>query len=162
MSPSFHFPSLQHFTAGTVGPKGERTFFMQFGNPGELIALKVEKGQVHALAEFLDQLLEEVEVNNDDVPLALELIEPIEPAWAVSSIGVAYQEDENTFVVVAEELLDEEDEDREPGTAQLHLSPGQVQAFINRSRDLVAAGRPPCAFCGRPIDHADNWCPCHN
>ena len=134
---------------------------MQFGDPSELIALKVEKGQIYALAEFLDQLLHDIEVNNEDVPLALELIEPIEPAWTVSNIGVAYQEAEGLFVVIAEELV-EPGEKHEPSTAQLHLSPGQVQAFIERSRDLVAAGRPPCTFCGRPIDGSDAWCPCHN
>ena len=73
MSSSFHFEELEHFTAGTVGPKGQRTFFLQFGTRGNLVSLKLEKGQVHALAEFLDQLLEDVPAFGDEeVPLALE------------------------------------------------------------------------------------------
>lgn len=158
MSNSYHFSELEHFTAGTVGPRGQRVFFLQFGNAGDLVSLKLEKAQVHALADFLEQLLEDVEFSDD--ALALELIEPIEAEWSVSTIGVAYQEAENEFVLVVEELT--ENDDSESATAQIHLSPGQVQAFVRRSRSLVAAGRPPCPYCGRPLDHDDGWCACHN
>ena len=88
MSDSYHFERPEHFTAGTVGPKGQRTFFLQFGNAGELVALKLEKGQVHALAEYLDQLLDDIDpVDEDDIPLALDLIDPVEAAWVVGSVG---------------------------------------------------------------------------
>lgn len=161
MTASYHFDRPQHFTAGTVGPKGQRAFFLQFGEPGELVSLKLEKGQVHALAEFFDQLLDSVDVAEEDVPLALDLIDPVEAAWVVASIGVAYEEDDGQFVVVVEQLLDESDED-DPASAELRLTPGQVQAFVTRSRELVASGRPPCEFCGRPLDDEDGWCPCYN
>ncbi len=160
MSPSYHFRQLEHFTSGTVGPKGARTFFLQFGNSGDLVSLKLEKGQVHALAEYFNQLLDEIEVPAADVPLALELIEPVEAPWAIANIGVAFQEDEEEFVLVVEELNEEESDDL--ATAQLHVSPGQAQAFVDRSRDLVASGRPPCNFCGQPLNHDDGWCACHN
>lgn len=163
MSDSFRFSDVEHFTAGTVGPKGQRTFFVQFGNAGKLVSLKLEKGQVQALAEYLDSLLEDAEpVAVSDVPLALDLIDPVEAAWVVSSMGVAFQEDDNRFVVVAEELVEEEESEDDAATAEVHLSPGQVKAFVERARDLVAAGRPPCQYCGRPLDDDDNWCPCFN
>lgn len=165
MGDSYHFDELQHFTAGTVGPRGQRTFYLQFGNHGDLVSLKMEKGQVSALAEFLDQLLDDVEpVPEDEVPLALDLIDPVEAAWAVASIGVAFQEDDRSFVLVAEELVLEDDDDvvPDPASAQLRVTPGQVRAFVERARDLVAAGRPPCDFCGRALDYDDGWCPCHN
>ena len=161
MTASYHFDRPQHFTAGTVGPKGQRTFFLQFCEPGELVSLKLEKGQVHALAEFFDQLLDSVDVAEEDVPLALDLIDPVEAAWVVASIGVAYEEEDDQFVVVVEQLVDEDD-DADPASAELRLTPGQVQAFVTRSRDLVASGRPPCEFCGRPLDDDDGWCPCFN
>ncbi len=164
MSESYHFEEPEHFTTGAVGPKGQRVFYLQFGNPGEVVALKVEKGQVHALAEFLDRLLAGLDpVEDEDVPLALDLIDPVESEWVVANIGVAYNEDAERFILLAEELVAaDEPEEPEPATAQLHLSPGQIQAFIARARDLVASGRPPCDYCGRPLDHDDGWCPCHN
>ncbi len=162
MSESFHFDELQHFTAGTVGPKGQRTFFLQFGNAGQLVSLKLEKGQVHALAEFFDQLLEDHDpLAADEVPLALELIDPVDPAWVVASIGIAHETDDGTFAMVIDELVPDED-GPEPATAEVRLTQGQVQAFIDRARDLMASGRPPCEYCGRPLDHDDGWCPCHN
>ena len=159
MSRSFHFGSLQHFTTGTIGPSGERVFYLQFGNPDDLATLQLEKMQVRALAEFLDQLIDDVgPIYQEEIPLALELIEPIDPDWVVSSIGVAFEKEKSEFVVVAEELS----EDSETAMAQIHLTPGQVKAFINRANDIVQAGRPPCEFCGDPINYADGWCPCSN
>ncbi len=159
MSRSFHFGTSQHFTTGTVGPSGKRVFFLQFGNPGDLATLQLEKMQVRALAEFLDQLIGDVEpINPEEVPLALELVEPIAPDWIVSSIGVAFEKDKSEFVVVAEELSD----DSEAAMAQIHLTPGQVKAFIARANDVIRAGRPPCGFCGEPLNYADGWCPCSN
>jgi uncharacterized repeat protein (TIGR03847 family) len=158
---SFRYEQVQHFTAGTVGPKGQRTFFLQFGNPGDLVSLKLEKTQVAALAEFFDRLLEDLDpLAPDEVPLALDLIEPVQAAWVVSSIGVAHEPDDGLFVMVVEQLV--EDEDDEPASAELRITQGQVHAFIVRARDLVSSGRPPCEFCGRPLDHDDGWCPCHN
>ena len=160
MSQSFHFGKLQHFTTGTVGPSGQRVFYLQFGNPGELATLQLEKIQVSALAEFLDQLIGDVEpINPDDIPLALDLVEPVNVDWTVSSIGVAFEKDKSEFVVVAEEL---NDGDNDAAMAQIHLSPGQVKAFILKANEVVSAGRPPCIFCGEPLNHADGWCPCFN
>ena len=170
MSESYSFDQPELFTTGTVGPKGQRTFYLQFGNAGSLATVKLEKGQVHALAEFLDQLLEDTgPIAPDEIPLALELVEPVEAAWVVATIGVAFEEDAGHFVVVVEELIadDADDDDTaddtdEPATAELRLAPGQIRAFIDRARDLVRSGRPPCTYCGRPLDDDDQWCPCFN
>ena len=111
MSQSFRFGQLQHFTTGTVGPSGQRVFFLQFGNPGDLATLQLEKMQVRALADFLDQLIGDVEpISPEDIPLSLDLVEPITPDLVVSSIGVAFEKDKSEFVVVAEELKEENEE----------------------------------------------------
>lgn len=160
MSQSFHFGDLQHFTTGTVGPSGQRVFYLQFGNPGDLATLQLEKMQVRALADFLDQLIVDVEpISLDEIPLVLDLVEPISPDWIVSSIGVAFEKEKSEFVVVAEELIDE---DTEAAMAQIHLTPGQVKAFISKATEVVSAGRPPCNYCGEPLNYADAWCPCFN
>lgn len=162
MASNYRFDSVEHFTSGTVGPKGQRTFFLQFGVSGSMVTLKVEKQQVAALAEYLDELMDEVETPTyDAVPLALDLIEPIVPEWVVGSIGAAYHEERDRFIIIVEEFLDEDDES-DPGSAQITLTRGQVVAFVERSRQEVSSGRPPCAYCGRPLDHDDGWCPCFN
>ena len=160
MSQSFHFGQLQHFTTGTVGPSGQRVFFLQFGNPGDLATLQLEKMQVRALADFLDQLIGDVEpISPEDIPLALDLVEPITPDWVVSSIGVAFEKDKSEFVVVAEEL---NEENEEAAMAQIHLTHDQVKAFIVQATEVVRAGRTPGNSCGEPLNYADGWCPCSN
>jgi uncharacterized repeat protein (TIGR03847 family) len=98
-------------------------------------------------------------ISPDEIPLVLDLVEPIAPDWIVSSIGVAFEKDKSEFVVVAEELIDE---DTEAAMAQIHLTPGQVKAFISKATEVVSAGRPPCNYCGEPLNYADAWCPCFN
>ena len=94
----------------------------------------------------------------------LELASPVEAIWTVGAIGVAYDAPHDRIVVVFEELTDA-DEEEEPSDSdataavKVQLSRAQVSAFVRHSRELVAAGRPPCRFCGLPIDPDGHPCP---
>ncbi|MGI9602760.1 MAG: DUF3090 family protein [Acidimicrobiales bacterium] len=160
MTASFHFDDLDHFLAGAVGPKGERVFYLQADAAGEKISLKVEKQQVAALAEYLHRLL-------DDVPEVAEAVdttnieEPVSAEWTVGPLGVAYDESADKVVVVAEELVDDDDS-HDAATARFGISRAQAAAFIEQARDLMAGGRDPCPYCGRPLQPGGTWCPCHN
>ncbi|MGH3849761.1 MAG: DUF3090 family protein, partial [Pseudonocardiaceae bacterium] len=57
MSSSFDLDEVDHFTAGTVGPPGQRVFFLQIGGQGILVSLRLEKSQVAALATYLSAML---------------------------------------------------------------------------------------------------------
>ena len=39
------------------------------------------------------------------------------------------------------------------------LTPARARAFCKRAQAVVAAGRPPCQFCGNPMDPAGHLCP---
>ena len=39
------------------------------------------------------------------------------------------------------------------------LPPALARAFCERAQAVVAAGRPPCQFCGNPMDPAGHLCP---
>ena len=56
----FLYDPPDRLVIGTVGQPGERTFFMQARSAGQLTSVVLEKTQVAALAERLDQLLDEV------------------------------------------------------------------------------------------------------
>ena len=87
----------------------------------------------------------------------LDLTEPVQELWTVGPIGVAYDEPSDRIVVVLEELV-EEDAD-EGASVKVRLNRAQVSAFVRHSRDLVSAGRPPCRFCGLPLDAEGHACP---
>lgn len=163
MSESFDMRSPAEFGAFTIGEPGNRTFLLQAVEDDRVVTLKVEKQQVMALSEYLAGIMADLpEVDASGTP-AGDLRPPAEPAWAVGGLAVAYEQEEDRILLVAEELLmvDEEDLDAldNPATARFHLTREQVARFIDSADELVAAGRPPCQLCGQPLDPSGHICP---
>lgn len=159
---SFDLPDVDGFTAGTVGPAGQRTFFLQAVAGPQVVTLKVEKQQVAALADYLADMLEDLpEPDFASIPDDVTLSTPIEPEWPVASMGVAYVESRDRVALWAEQLQQEDDESS-PATSRFQLTRGQVAAFIRHARELVSAGRPPCPYCAAPLNDGAGWCPCWN
>lgn len=167
MSTSYDLPSPDVFTAGAVGPPGQRAFYLQVRDDDLSVTIRCEKQQVAALAEYFGGLLEDLEPVPYGVATAdLELVPPLDAIWTVGAIGVAYDESGDRIVVVLEEVTELDDDDDEPSsttaataTVKVRLSRAQVAAFVRHSRALVAAGRPTCRFCGLPIDPDGHPCP---
>lgn len=156
------------FAAGTIGPRGQRVFYFQVSDAGSVVAFKLEKQQMKALAEYLADMLGDLPpVDVRSVPDPQDLMEPVVAEWAVGAMGVEFKTDLDHFVLIAEEFDDgdedqpEDDEDR-PATLRFAIDRGQASAFITQARELVDAGRPPCPYCGRPWEPTDNFCPCYN
>ena len=157
----YDFPDVDLFTAGAVGEPGQRVFYLQAVAGPQVVTLKCEKAQVAALAGYFAELLADLPtVADEEVPAEMELRVPIEPDWVVGQIGVVFDEGRDRMVVRADELRAEEDEDDDTivGMARVALTRAQVQAFIVRAAQLVAAGRPPCPLCGRPLDPEGHMC----
>ena len=157
----FDFPNVDRFTAGAIGPPGQRVFYMQALAGNELVTLQLEKTQVAALAEYLAQLLADLPAPDSmSVPSELELVDPVDPEWIVGQIGVVFDETRDRMVVRADELqLEEADDDTATlGMLRVALTRAQVHAFVVRAATLVSAGRPLCPLCGRPIDPEGHMC----
>lgn len=155
---SYDLPSPDVFTTGTVGPPGQRVFYLQARHGDTVVTVRCEKQQVAALAEYFDGLLDDLEPAPYGIAASdLDLAEPFEEGWTVGPIGVAYDEPDDRIVVVLEELVGEEDP--EGASVRVRLTRAQVSAFVRRARDLVASGRPPCRFCGLPLDPDGHACP---
>ncbi|MBL8778677.1 MAG: DUF3090 domain-containing protein [Acidimicrobiales bacterium] len=160
MSSSFRFDEPEIFTAGALGEPGARTFFFQVTEAGQVVSLKCEKQQVAALAQYLAELLADLPpVAAALSPAQLGLVEPVLAEWVAGSMGVAYDEDDERFVIVVDELVDEEEPPESPGVARVRLTPAQVAAFIPWAEELVGQGRPLCPLCGRPMDPEGHACP---
>jgi uncharacterized repeat protein (TIGR03847 family) len=41
---------------------------------------------------------------------------------------------------------------------RVRLRPQQALAFAQRALEVVAAGRPPCPFCGQPLNPEGHIC----
>lgn len=161
MSASFDFGRPDHFTAGAVGPPGERVFYLQARQARRVATLKSEKEQVRLLARYLTALLGERPVAAEHVPDDLALIEPLDPAWSVARLAVGYDSENDRVVVEAQELLEEE-EGGEPATARFRITRAQAAGFVERTRALMEAGRPICPLCQGPMDASGHICPRSN
>jgi len=188
MSDSFDFSAPDLFTVGTIGPPGQRVFYLQAREGETLVTLKCEKEQVRVLGEYLARLLERLATPTFSAARDLALVEPVTPAWIVGSIGVGYDEGSDRVVLVIEEVREEatSEEGEEPSqeetegpaeaeeetegegegiaeegdrsSGRVRLTRAQVAQFVERARALVEAGRPTCRFCGRPMNPGGHRC----
>lgn len=149
------FDDPRAVTVGAVGPPGQRVFYLQVGDDDEVLSVKLEKQQVVALADYLSGLLADLPAE-DEPDLGAGHDEPDQLAWVVGNIGVAYDNTADRIVVVAEELVPE-DEDGE--VLRIAATRAQIKGLIGRAEVLIAGGRPPCRLCGAPIDPGGHACP---
>jgi len=170
MNPSFDLECPDHFTTGAVGPPGARVFYVQAREGGTLVTLKSEKEQVRALGEYLADLLDRLPDTGEAAPGDVALLEPVDAAWAVGSIGIGYDEPNARVVVVLtavaaeEEGAEESAEDaaEEAASARFAVTRAQAAAFVERARALMRAGRPICPMCAGAIDPGGHVCPRSN
>jgi len=147
--------SAERLCVGTVGAVGSRLFLLQVRGGETLLTLKMEKLQVAAMAETLAQVVKDQQ-RPGHLPEDQALEEPTDPAWAVGTIGVSFDEAEDRVVLVIEELVAE----GEVGAiARVSVTREQAAAFSIQATRLVEAGRPPCPLCGSPLDPSGHECP---
>ena len=164
--PEINWEHTDSFTAGTVGPQGRRVFFLQASFGNQVLSLKVEKQQISGLADFLTNMLNDLPPADESEMLnnatsETEFVDPGEHDWVIGSLGVTYEQSEDQLILIAEELI--RDENSEPAQARLPLSRLQVEHFVQTAQELISSGRPPCPYCGSPLEpDAAGWCPCFN
>ena len=49
-----------------------------------------------------------------------------------------------------------------PDLLRVRITPAAAAGFVERAGRIVAAGRPPCPLCGRPLDPQGHLCPRKN
>jgi uncharacterized repeat protein (TIGR03847 family) len=156
---------ITHITIGTVGPPGQRVFYLQGSRGSDVVSMIIEKQQASMLASSLETLLEDLakkypsDEDRDSVWTDMRLREPIEPLFRVGNMGLGYNEEVNKIIVVAYELVEEEEE---ANAVSFWASRAQAQALIKHAREVVSAGRPICGNCGQPIDPDGHFCPNRN
>lgn len=174
------FDPPERFVAGTVGPPGARTFFLQARDGTRLTSVALEKQQVEALSERIDGLLDEVMRAEESTALIpavapfdlvdkFPLEQPIEEEFRAGTMTLSWDAAAERIVievfpfteaaVVSPDQLDEDLEEPEPDELLLvKLTAGSARAFVERARSVIGAGRPDCPFCGNPIDPDGHLC----
>lgn len=157
MSDDFDLRNPDSFVAGTVGPPGQRIFFVQATEAGHVVSLKLEKGQVWALANLLSELLEGESYEGPAAAFG-ELVEPVTAAWTVGRLATGMDTEGKVIVVVADEIDDDDDDpeaesgaaaemsdpdddERTGGRARIHLDYATALGFAQQALLLVEEGR---------------------
>ena len=179
----FEFDPPERFVVGTVGQPGERVFFLQARAGARVVSVALEKMQVAALAERLNELLETVRrqlgpggpvpaVPPGDLADNEPLEQPVMEEFRVGTMGLRWDGDDELVTIGAQGQSDsdtdeevdplDDDEADGPDVLRVRISPAYARAFVQRAQRVVAAGRPPCPLCGLPLDPAGHVCPRHN
>jgi len=165
---------------GTVGRPGARRFYLQVRDGARLISVALEKEQSAVLAEKMDEILDELMVSDGNpasIPAttAAELIDdepletPVDERFRTGALSLAWDPTTSQLVIEAYPFVEEDedpdgDPDSDPAIDEpsellvVRMPVGTARAFTKRTREVVAAGRPACPRCGRPIDGDGHAC----
>ncbi len=179
------FDPPDRFVAGTVGQPGQRVFYLQARQGDRLASVVLEKVQVAALADRLGVLLEELRRRGLSIPPdasggedVAPLEEPLAEEFRAGTMSIAWDTRTEEIILEAraigdvedEEAAEEDEEEDEvddddpdgPDLLRVRLTPTAALAFIDRAHRVVASGRPPCPWCGQPLDPQGHFCPRRN
>jgi uncharacterized repeat protein (TIGR03847 family) len=78
----------------------------------------------------------------------------------------AEDDDEEEASLAADEADEDDDDDDDvpdespigPDVLRVRLSPAMAMGFAQRARRIVGSGRPPCPFCGQPLNPEGHIC----
>ena len=149
-NPIIELDPVTRITAGAIGKPGQRVFFIQAEKGLEQITLVCEKEQVQALADAIDEMVQNLEqefgmvrdqglkVQEDE----MRVREPVDPLFRIGAMGLGYDANRDKILLVAQEALDEGDE-RDPREVRLFATRAQMQVVSTYARDVIGRGRSP-------------------
>jgi uncharacterized repeat protein (TIGR03847 family) len=170
---------VTRLTADAVGAPGQRTFLIQAASGPHQVTLLVEKEQVRVLADRVIAWLPELAADHPEDPeevraaetAELGLTEPLEPDFRVGQLALTYDPERDRVVVLATELLAEDEGEgegegerltREPREVRMWVTRPQLRVMARHGAQVVQQGRPPCPLCGKPLDPSGHVCPAQN
>ena len=137
----FDYDPPDRFVAGTVGEPGHRTFYLQASGGGRVTSVALEKLQVAALAERVDEILDELLRLSGGTaapavaPLGLDdrapLDSPVTEEFRVGTMSLAWDTDAEVLVIEAHaqvEATADESRDDVPGVAAADDADGAAEA----------------------------------
>lgn len=149
-NPIIELDPVTRITAGALGKPGQRVFFIQAEKGLEQITLVCEKEQVQALADAIDEMVQNLEqefglarheglkVEEDE----MRVKEPVDPLFRVGAMGLGYDANRDKILLVAQEALEEGDE-RDPREVRFFATRSQMQVVSTYAHDVVGRGRSP-------------------
>lgn len=159
------FERVERITTDAVGEPGQRTFYIQAAQGDTQVTVLVEKEQVQLLAASILEVLARVDKETGPGPdeAEMQLAEPLEPAWRAGRLSIGYAEETDLVLLEMEELVPEEEEPvKDPDRVRIWATREQMLSLSRHGAMVCERGRPPCGFCGNPLDPEGHVCPATN
>jgi uncharacterized repeat protein (TIGR03847 family) len=161
---------VTHILVDAIGPPGKRVFYLQGWQDDRSVTLIVEKFQVQSLAIGLEQFLVEIQEKNPELAQAsaafeeekMHILPPVDPLFRVGELGLGYDEENDLLILVARELIDENQQAEEAGVVRFWCTRSQLRAMSNWGIEIASRGRPLCPQCREPMDPEGHFCPKKN
>ena len=137
-------------TIDTIGPPGQRAFYLQAAQDELLVTLLIEKEQAAAIAVAVGGALRQLGEDFEGSDLEdMELIQPVVPLFRVGKLELGYDQERDMLTIVAEELVPEEEVG---GQVRIWATHEQMAALARQAAVAVASGRPICPLCDEIIN----------
>lgn len=161
---------VTHILVDAIGPPGQRVFYLQGWQDDRMVTLIVEKFQIQSLAIGLEQFLVEIVEKNPTLSQAtadyeeekMHILPPVDPLFRVGELGLGYDEDNDLLILVARELIGEDQDAEQAGVVRFWCTRSQLRAMSNWGIEIASRGRPLCPQCRKPMEPEGHFCPKKN
>ena len=148
--------AVEEIRAEALGVPGKRTFRLIVRAEHGSAVIGLEKEHLSALALAIQRLLRDVpEDRSRSAQPPKESSQEPSYDFRAASLGLAYEEREGTFSILA---YDRDDVGKDTPTVACSFTRARAEGLAEEALELVAAGRPICPLCERPIDPEGHMC----
>src|ERR1700716_530657 len=126
------FDPVDTIGVGTIGPPGQRQFFLRASRGGRSVVLYGEKVHVQGLLTRIQQLMTAQGKELADVQAGETSATPeaAKPEWTIGELGLGFHEAKERFVIVAREAAEtgaDETDTEKLSTARFWVDESQVR-----------------------------------
>jgi len=147
--------------AQSIGPPGGRTFRVRVRSGRNTASLWLEKEQLGALARAISQLLADHSRQRGRPAEAAPTVEDFEVGdveLQVARLGLDFVAEQEHVVMLVDDR--EAIERRDTPAFRAEITRAMALSLVETIPDIVAAGRPTCPLCGRPLEGSgQHFCP---
>ncbi len=155
-----------HVTADAIGQPGQRVFFLQVWQGKKTYTVLIEKIQLSALSEGIQQFLNEImrqypqlqDVSGDYVEEEMHIRAPIDPLFRAGEIGLGYDAERDRVLLFVREMYVEEQKAEEAAMLRIWCTRQQLRKLAAWGAEVVSRGRPICPQCGEPMEPEGHFC----
>jgi uncharacterized repeat protein (TIGR03847 family) len=152
--------AVQYLETEAIGEPGQRRFRIRVTSEAGSASLWLEKEQVRALSEAIQQVLAQNRQEDDGRRPSAPALEPFplnpDHDFQVGRLALAYDDHADALALY---VTDIERAQETRATIRATFTRAQARIFSAQAEVTIEAGRAVCPLCKVPLDGYDHLCP---